>query len=305
MKTPCVFWVEEILPALRAKVAKYLYESGFTQVKISEYLGITQAMVSKYLSGKYKSLDKELEEKIDEIAKEIARMITYGASTEEIIKATYRKFFELFESGFLCKYYIKYAGLKDESVCYEIFKLAQQTSKSEVLENLNLALSELLKDERFLELIPEIRSNIAYSLPNPRDIGDVAAIPGRITKVKGKAFALPPEFGVSQHIAKILVGLSKFAPEVRSVINIKFDESIEKALREANFLVEEIKEKERDEEKTVEIIVEKFAKFYEKEGKPLDAVVDRGAFGIEPCVYIFGKNPLEVVEKIKKLESYL
>lgn len=297
MKTPCVFWVEEVMPTLRAKVAQRLYKEGFTQAKIADYLGITQAMVSKYLAGKYKKLERGLDEKIEEIAEEIAKLIIYGAKKEEIIKFTARKFFELFQSGFLCRYYAEYAGV-EESICKEIFMAIP--SRSEVLERLNLALSELLQDDKFLQLIPEIRSNIAYALPEPKDFSDVAAVPGRITVVKGKAFALPPEFGVSKHIAKILLELSKVAPEIRSVINIKFDEKIEDALRKAGFKVESIEEKNRDEDKTVELIVQLF-----KEKGVLDAVIDKGAFGIEPCVYIFGRDPIEVVEKVKKLESFL
>ncbi|WP_457754254.1 thiamine-phosphate synthase family protein [Thermococcus sp.] len=297
MKTPCVFWVEVIMPVLRAKVAQKLYEEGLTQAKIAEYLGITQAMVSKYLAGRYKKLEKELENKLDGIAEEIANLILYGADRGEIIKFTSRKFFELFRSGFLCKYYAEYAGV-EESICREIF--IATPSRSDVLERLNLALSELLQDEKFLQLIPEIRSNIAYALPEPKDFSDVAAVPGRITVVKGKAFALPPEFGVSRHTAKILLELSKVVPEIRSVINIKFDEKMEDALRKAGFKVESIEEKKRDEDKTVELIVQLF-----KEKGVLDAVIDKGAFGIEPCVYIFGKDPIEVVEKVKKLESLL
>ncbi|HIP74777.1 MAG TPA: phosphomethylpyrimidine kinase [Thermococcus paralvinellae] len=297
MKTPCVFWVEEIMPVLRAKVAQRLYKEGFTQVKIADYLGITQAMVSKYLAGRYKKLEEELDEKIEEIAEEIAKLIIYGAKKEEIIKLTARKFFELFQSGLLCKYYAEYAGVK-ESICREIFMA--MPSRSEVLERLNLALSELLQDDKFLQLIPEIRSNIAYALPRPKDFGDVAAIPGRITIVKGKAFALPPEFGVSRHTAKILLELSKVAPEIRSVLNIKFDGGIDKALKKAGFKVESMEEKKRDENKTVDLIVQLF-----KEKGILDAVVDRGAFGIEPCVYIFGRDPIEVIEKVKRLEQYL
>ncbi|MDK2854050.1 MAG: family transcriptional regulator, thiamine biosynthesis regulator [Thermococcaceae archaeon] len=57
---------------------------------------------------------------------------------------------------------------------------------------------------------------------------------------------------------------------------------------------------ERSEEETVKLILDEF-----KKKGVLDAIIDKGGFGIEPCVYIFGKNPVEVVEKVKKLESLL
>ncbi|RLF75491.1 phosphomethylpyrimidine kinase [Thermococci archaeon] len=295
MRTPCLFWAEVVSPSLRAKIAKNLYERGFTQSQIAEKLGITQAMVSKYLAGKYKPLNEKVEAAIEGLAGEISNMIAYGAPEEEVVKYTSRRFFDMIQ-GELCEEYLKYANLKDPSLCSEIFR--GMASKVEILDVLNLALGELLKDERFLNLIPEIRSNFAYALPNPKGVEDVAAIPGRITRVKGKAFALPPEFGASEHMAKILIELSKKASEIRSVINIKFDESIEGALKRAELRFEVIEEKNRDEDRTVKLI----GNIFEEHGE-LDAVVDRGAFGIEPCVYIFGKNPLEVLDKIKTLES--
>ncbi len=297
MKSPCTFWSEEIMPALRARIARVLYSEGYTQAKIAEVLDITQAMVSKYLSGKYKKPDPGVQELIDKTADEIANLILYGAGKEEIIRFSTQKFMEFFNSEAGCRAYLKYAGLKNETFCKELFNTAP--SRSGVLEMLNLALGELLNDPKFAGLIPEIRSNFVYALPKPNDYRDVAAVPGRITLVKGKLFALPPEFGASKHTAKILVELSKISPEIRSVLNIKFDGRVEHAIRKAGLKIAEIEEKDRDEERTIRMIAEKFT-----EGR-WDAVIDRGAFGIEPVVYIFGKNPLEVVEKVKKLESFL
>lgn len=295
MRTPCLFWAEVVSPGLRAKIAKNLYERGFTQSQIAEKLGITQAMVSKYIGGKYKPLSEKVEGVIEELAAEISNMIAYGAPEEDVIKYTSRRFFDLIR-GELCEEYLKYANLGDPTLCSEIF--GGMVSKAEILDVLNLALGELLKDERFLDLIPEVRSNFAYAIANPRGIEDVAAIPGRITRVKGKAFALPPEFGASEHMAKILIELSRKAFEIRSVINIKLDENVEAALKKAGLKFAVIEEKNRDEERTVELIGD----IFEEHGM-LDAVVDRGAFGMEPCVYIFGKNPLEVLDKVKALES--
>lgn len=298
MKTPCEFWAEEVMPNLRANVARILYSKGLTQAKIAEHLGITQAMVSKYLTGKYRRLSGELGKEVEKVAQEVAGLILYGAKKEDLVRFLNRKFFEMFRSGILCKGYLDYIGSSDESLCREIF--TEEPSRTQILEELSLALSELLRDEKFLELIPEVRSNFAYSLPKPKEKNDVAAIPGRITVVKGKAYALPPEFGVSEHMAEVLIGLSEIFPEVRSVLNIRYDEKISGALKKADFKVGTVEKSERSEEETVKLITEEF-----KKKGILDAVIDKGGFGIEPCVYIFGKSPIEVVEKVKKLERFL
>jgi len=298
MKTPCEFWAEEVMPNLRANVARILYSKGLTQAKIAEHLGITQAMVSKYLTGKYRKLSGELGKEVEKVAQEVAGLILYGAKKEDLVRFLNRKFFEMFRSGILCKGYLDYIGSSDESLCREIF--TEEPSRTQILEELSLALSELLRDEKFLELIPEVRSNFAYSLPKPKEKNDVAAIPGRITVVKGKAYALPPEFGVSEHMAEVLIGLSEIFPEVRSVLNIRYDEKISGALKKAGFKVGTVEKSERSEEETVKLITEEF-----KKKGILDAVIDKGGFGIEPCVYIFGKSSIEVVEKVKKLERFL
>ncbi|HIH73258.1 MAG: Phosphomethylpyrimidine kinase [Thermococcales archaeon 44_46] len=298
MKTPCEFWAEEVMPNLRANVARILYSKGLTQAKIAEHLGITQAMVSKYLTGKYRRLNGELGKEVEKVAQEVAGLILYGAKKEDLVRFLNRKFFEMFRSGILCRGYLDYIGSSDESLCREIF--TEEPSRTQILEELSLALSELLRDEKFLGLIPEVRSNFAYSLPKPKEKNDVAAIPGRITVVKGKAYALPPEFGVSEHMAEVLIGLSEIFPEVRSVLNIRYDEKISGALKKAGFKVGTVEKSERSEEETVKLITEEF-----KKKGILDAVIDKGGFGIEPCVYIFGKSPIEVVEKVKKLERFL
>ncbi|WP_456394262.1 thiamine-phosphate synthase family protein [Thermococcus sp.] len=297
MKSPCTFWSEEIMPALRAGIARILYGEGFTQAKIAEILDITQAMVSKYLSEKYKKPDPEVQELIDRMAGEIANLILYGAEKGDVIKFVTQKFMEFFDSETGCRAYLKYAGLKDDTFCRELFITAP--SRSGVLEMLNLAVGELLNDPKFAELLPEIRSNFVYALPNPGDYRDVAAVPGRITLVKGKLFALPPEFGASRHTAAILIKLSKISPGTRSVLNIRFDGRVLNALKKAGLRTTEIKEDGRDEEQTVEMIAEKFRE------NEWDAVIDRGAFGIEPVVYIFGRNPIEVLEKLKRVEEFI
>ncbi|WP_341480976.1 thiamine-phosphate synthase family protein [Thermococcus argininiproducens] len=298
VKTPCEFWAEEVMPNIRAKVAGILYSKGFTQARIAEHLGITQAMVSKYLAGKYKELGGELAKEVESISEEIAALIIYGARKEDVIRFLNRAFFKMFKSGILCKGYLEYIGSDDESLCKDIF--SEEPSRTQVLEELNLALNGLLQDMKFLKLIPEIRSNFAYSVSNPKEKNDVAAIPGRITVVKDKLYALPPEFGASEHMAKVLIAISEMFPEVRAVLNIKYDEHIYDALKKAGFAIGFVEKKEREEDETIQLIAQEF----KKRGK-LDAVVDKGGFGIEPCVYLFGEDPIEVVEKVKRLESFL
>ncbi|NJF25235.1 thiamine-phosphate synthase family protein [Thermococcus sp. Bubb.Bath] len=296
MKTPALYIAEELMPFLRAKLAEFLYSGGMTQAEIGEYLGLTQAMVSKYLAGKYRSPPGPVAERLIAIAEEGARFILYGGSKEDAIVLISRRLVELLQSGFLCKYYAEYAGISEEA-CRSIYSV--QRHRGEVLEELALALRRLLEIGGFGKLIPEVRSNFAYALNTPSSNGDVAAVPGRITVVKGKPFALPPEFGVSNFTAGLLVEIGKIRPEVRSVLNIRAGGDVEAALKRAGMKAVRVKTGGLPEEEAIRRIAEVFR------DAPHDAVVDEGGHGVEPMVYLFGEGPFDVVDKLRKLVEAL
>lgn len=86
---PCESAVKLVLPALRASIAKRLYEDyDFSQEEIAASLGLTQAAVSKYLSGKYGAEVKELEkaEKIRNVGERVASGIAKTPSASQIFR---------------------------------------------------------------------------------------------------------------------------------------------------------------------------------------------------------------------------
>jgi predicted fused transcriptional regulator/phosphomethylpyrimidine kinase/predicted transcriptional regulator len=166
------------------------------------------------------------------------------------------------------------------------------TERMEVLNELNRALSALSMYPRFDRLIPEVRTNIVMCTKDPKDTNDVAAFPGRITVMKGRAAAVSrPEFGASRHMSIILLTARKINPNVRAVTCIKYDKIIEQAMKQAGlqFIVMDRSRYES---------IERFLQTLEDIE---DGVVDPGGAGIEPVVYIFGKNAINVVEKIIKI----
>lgn len=291
MRTPAVYLAEEVMPYLRARIAEILYHGGVRQADIGNYLGVTQAMVSKYLAGKYKRPPQELAKKIDEVAEEVGKFILYGGSREEAIVLVSKRLVELFQSGFLCRSYSQYAGISEEA-CRRIYSTQ---GRGEVLERLSIALKRLVSLNGFGDLIPEVRSNFAYSVASPIGPEDVAAVPGRITLAKGKPYFLPPEFGASRFTAGILVEVGKVRPEVRSVLNVRYGEDVERALESLGFKTARVKTEGLSEEEAIKRIAGPFsADFY-------DVVVDEGGHGVEPLVYIFGRDPFEVLEKVERL----
>jgi len=166
---------------------------------------------------------------------------------------------------------------------------------------------EVLKAGKVGHLIPEVSSNLGYGLPYAFENQDVAAFPGRIVRLKDSVTtSSDPEFGGSKHIANIIRTVMRFNPEYRSAMNIRYSEEMVAQLEKKGFLVGHFDRKLEPK------------KIKEREGSSLewgvgevirqlkripDFVYDEGDTGKEPMIRVLGRNPMEVVQKILKVES--
>jgi len=161
-----------------------------------------------------------------------------------------------------------------------------------------------LKEKGMGRLIPEVSSNLGYALPQAEGIGDVAAFPGRIARLRDSIVTpCDPEFGASKHIANIILTVMRFDPEYCSSMNIRYSKENVALLKERGFLIGHFDR--RSEPKGVK----------QKEGSSLewgvgevlrkmkrvpDFIYDEGDVGKEPMIRVLGRNPMEVVSKILK-----
>ena len=77
------------------------------------------------------------------------------------------------------------------------------------------------------DLIPEIRTNIVYALPEAKSVDEVAGIPGRVTKAFGRAFyCMEPAFGASDHMARLILAAMRYDGELRGAINVGYSQSL-------------------------------------------------------------------------------
>ena len=177
-------------------------------------------------------------------------------------------------------------------------------------------ISELLKAVRVLEssphahkLVPETQMNLVMALPHASSIQDVAGFPGRIVKVGDRVRAVScPEFGASRHVANAVLTAMKFNPEIRSAMNVRLSEELLKVCKKLGFAVsyydrsEEPPEIREVEGATIpwgtRVAIERF-------GAVPDVIYHRGDWGKEPMATIFGRTPLEVVEKALSVASRL
>ncbi len=102
-----------------------------------------------------------------------------------------------------------------------------------VLGNLTRAVEMLHDCPEFALLVPEVRVNLAYALPEAKNSDEVAAVDGRITVVRGLPHASSlPGWGASDHMARLIIEVRKYDPAVNAGINFKCDADIIEVVKE-------------------------------------------------------------------------
>ncbi|MCW7074863.1 MAG: bifunctional hydroxymethylpyrimidine kinase/phosphomethylpyrimidine kinase [Candidatus Methanospirare jalkutatii] len=178
-----------------------------------------------------------------------------------------------------------------------------------VLENLKEALRRLAAMKDFRKLIPEVGANLGMATEDAESEADVAAVDGRITRTKHGFRVGRIEFGASSHIARAILTMMRFNRAIRSAINIKYSPEIveicERLFSVASF--EREREPNASEEgKTMEWGISSAIQNALKErGSIPDVIFDCGAVGKEPMLRIFGRDAVEVVEKVSRILNEL
>ena len=289
MDPPCYLMVNRVFPAVKILTARILSEKyGKTQKEIAKELNLSQSMVSRYLNEK-KTFNKEIFRISEKIAEKLAFALNKEVSTPEILEFLCTTCFELRKNREICSLH----KISDCNVCLNLYT-KNLSERREVIENMEKA-AEILEKMTLNSLIPEVRTNIAMAVKNPKSYLEIAAFPGRLTEIKGKLRRISnPEFGASKHISGVLISVMEKYPENRAILNLKYNKSFKDILEEL-FTVFYIKRKTDEEEELEKIIKERY------NGE--ECIVDPGAFGIEPCLYILGRTALDTVEKVRMINE--
>lgn len=306
MRPPCEYVGKTYLPQLRARIVRNLVEKyNWSINEAAKKLEISVTAASKYKriieEGTNISIDL-LERLSNTLAEGIANN---RLSPEAFVEQVCSHCMIMRVEGDVCR--IHRNALPDLigcNACHRAFVNlgGGSTERMEILNELVRALSILSMYPRFDRLIPEVRTNIVMCVNDPKDSSDVAAFPGRITVMKGRAAAVAkPEFNASRHMSMILLSARTINPELRAVSCIRYDKVVNLAIQQAGLQYVTM-------DRTKYNDIESFIKsLHHLE----DCLIDPGSSGIEPVVYIFGKNAINVVEKIlriankiDKIESY-
>ncbi len=169
----------------------------------------------------------------------------------------------------------------------------------------NVKILEELKD--FYLLIPETKTNFVYSLENPKNNLDVAGVVGRITSI-GTKIRSPNivEFGASSHVSNAVISAHQVNYLIRSAINIKNSKNILDICKTSFLCSWYSRSEEKPENKGKEGLTISWGvkNAMEKLGNA-EVVFHHGDYGKEPMIIIFGKNPFEIIDKVKIIISKL
>jgi hydroxymethylpyrimidine kinase / phosphomethylpyrimidine kinase / thiamine-phosphate diphosphorylase len=223
------------------------------------------------------------------------------------------KGYKIKESFFLANAYVK-EGLmnvqkigKGVGITNPLFNLYENSSKYKILYNLNNSIKILEEIKNFYLLIPETKTNFVYSLENPKNHADVAGVLGRITNI-GEKIRIPNvvEFGASSHVANAVISANRFNKLLRAAINIKNDDKILEICK-TNFTCSFYsREDELPENKNKEGLSISWGIRIALEKIPdAEIVFHSGDYGKEPMIILFGKNPQDIIDKIKIIIYHL
>ena len=179
----------------------------------------------------------------------------------------------------------------------------QDASRYHVLAELQRAVEEVCVLAGFHTLIPETQTNFVYALSQPTGISDVAGVRGRIVRIGNTAVpASYIEFGASRHVASGVLAFMSVNPEVRSAMNIRFDESLLRTCKKLFATASYDRRKEarrlkREEGRSVAWGTRRALSSNQK----AEVIFHRGDVGKEPMITIFGRRPADIVRKIKSI----
>ncbi|HEY9491457.1 MAG TPA: thiamine-phosphate synthase family protein, partial [Nitrososphaeraceae archaeon] len=182
-------------------------------------------------------------------------------------------------------------------------KIYNDASRYNILQELQHVIDEIHTLNNFGRLIPETQSNIVFALPDAKDISDVAGVKGRIIKFGNMArSASIVEFGASKHVASAVLAYMTIDCIIKSALNIKYDEKLLYVCRSLFEISDYDRSKEPKNIKKKEgMTITWGIKNALVKNPKAEVIYHNGDVGKEPMIIIFGRDPNEVIKKIKKI----
>ncbi|MFB6160270.1 MAG: thiamine-phosphate synthase family protein [Haloferacaceae archaeon] len=282
--------VEEFLPTFRSMLAAALRERGLTQREVAETLGISQSAVSKYAHGGVSRREEvATDPRVEELVERVADGLASGEMSRVQALAEAEVLVRRLEDGDLV------ARLHEEAMPevaehggFDIHDPESPLRTAErVRSSVKRGLRTLTAASGFAALVPDVGSNLVECLPDAAGVEDVAGVPGRIVDVKGRATVpADPEFGVSGHVAGVLLAARRAGVDARAALNVRYDPDLVDRLREAGHATVEF-DPEGDRADAGEAVAAALA---DRDVGETVVLYQTGAHGVEPIVYLLAPD---------------
>ncbi len=290
--------VEEFLPTVRSMLASDLRERGLTQSEVADVLGISQSAVSKYAHGEV-TMDETIaaDGRVTDLVSELGAGLATGDMTPIQALIELEVLIRELEAGgdLLAEIHEqRVPQLADHGAGFRVHDPENAVRTSErVLSSLRRGLRIIENTSGFTSLIPAVGSNLVACVPGADDIDDVAGVPGRIFDVKGKATVpADPEFGVSGHVATVLLAARAHGSDASAAANIRYDQTLLEELAKAGHTLVEFDETGDVHASVGDAIVDHPA---------ATVLYQTGGEGIEPITYVLGPDPETVADTLRAL----
>ena len=251
-----------LLKELRGRACRLLSDEGWTQSKLGKALGISQVMAGNYLHTLPIQYNEPIESNLQEASFSLAEILKAGEASTWSLKIV----------------------VDDQDL---IINFPVQDTKEKILTTIADMRRRL---ETVIPLLsPQVRVNIAIASSDAQNNSDVAAFPGRLTPVGGKARPLSsPKFGASSHLSDLLLNIRKLNSSTSTIINLRWDSIISDLLNELDVVSVNLNRKGDD----LSIPDSAFG---------AEALIDEGGYGFEPSLYIVGPNQDRVCKIVEDL----
>jgi len=179
--------------------------------------------------------------------------------------------------------------------------LFNEAEKHRVLEDVSTATKMIEDHSEFLPYVAEVGTQVAMALPYAFTKWHVAAVEGRIVKFGDRVRAVGcARFGVSDHVARIILTAMKHDPSKRAALNLRYEQDLVETFKKLGRAVSSFDRRlEPPEVKTMEggTLAWGVEEAIKAVGKVPDIVYDLGEVGKEPMIRVLGNSAIEVVNK--------
>ncbi|QUC63946.1 bifunctional hydroxymethylpyrimidine kinase/phosphomethylpyrimidine kinase [Nitrosopumilus sp. K4] len=196
-----------------------------------------------------------------------------------------------------------YNSIKNARKIGKGIAITENKNYDKLFTELSKSISKFTEITNIYKNIPECQTNFVYSKKEPKTAKEVLGIQGRIVKTgKTVTVAGDLQYGGSKHVATALIEVSKKFPEIRSAVNLRYQNKMISKIRKKFKVSSYDRDKEPDKIKSNGSSVAWGIKNAIKNSKePPDVIFHKGDFGKEPMIIVFGKNPSNTLEKILKI----